>query len=232
MPLEAVLFDLDGTLASFNIDYKTLRVEVKSYLQKRGVPASVLSSRESIFEMLKKSEIYFKNASKSDEVFVEAKKEALAIAEKFELEAALSTSLLPGAIETLKTLKRMKLKIGLCTINSQKATNYILQRFKIASFFDAIVTRDMVRYVKPNPEHFETALKMLDAHPESALVVGDSNVDMQSAKELKAIAVGIPTEMTTFQQLTNHGANYIITAISDLTCLVEKINKDLEEAKP
>jgi len=53
MPLEAVLFDLDGTLASFNIDYKTLRVEVKSYLQKRGVPASVLSSRESIFEMLR-----------------------------------------------------------------------------------------------------------------------------------------------------------------------------------
>ncbi len=232
MPIEAVIFDLDGTLASFNLDYKTLRVEVKNHLQKRGVPESVLSQRESIFEMLKKAEIYFKNASKSNEVFVEVQKEALAIAEKFEFEAASSTSLIPGALETLKSLKRMNIKIGLCTINSQKAANFILQRFQIAGFFDAVVTRDMVKFVKPNPEHFETALKMLGVRPESALVVGDSNIDMQSAKELKAIAVGIPTGMATLEQLTHNGANFIITQISDLTCLVEKINKGLEEAKP
>jgi beta-phosphoglucomutase-like phosphatase (HAD superfamily) len=152
MPIEAVIFDLDGTLVSFNLDYKVLRAEVRNYLVKRGVPASVLSTRESIFEMLKKAEIYFKNTSKSDEVFVEIQHEALAIAEKFEIEAALSTSLMPGTNETLKALKRMNVKTGLCTINSQKATNYILQRFQIAGFFDAIVTRELVRYVKPNPE--------------------------------------------------------------------------------
>ncbi len=232
MTIEAVIFDLDGTLASFNLDYKTLRAEVRSYLQKRGVPLSVMSTQESIFEMLKKAEIYFKNASKTDEVFVEVQKEALAIAEKFELEAASSTSLLPGTLETLKTLKRMNIKIGLCTINSQKAASYILQRFQIAGFFDAVVPRDLVRYVKPNPEHFETALKMLNVQPESTLVVGDSTIDMQSAKELKTIAVGIPTGTATFEQLTSNGANYIITAISDLTVLIEKINKGFEEAKP
>lgn len=232
MPIEAVIFDLDGTLASFNLDYKTLRAEVKNHLQKRGVPESVLSQRESIFEMLKKAEIYFKNASKSNEVFVEVQKESLAIAEKFEFEAASSTSLIPGALETLKSLKRMNIKIGLCTINSQKAASFILQRFQIAEFFDAVVTRDKVKYVKPNPEHFETALTMLGVRPESALVVGDSSIDMQSAKELRAIAVGIPTGMATLEQLTQNGANFIITQISDLTCLVEKINKGLKEAKP
>ena len=228
MPIEAVIFDLDGTLASFNLDYKTMRAEVRSYLQRKGVPASVLSTRESIFEMLKKAEIYFKNTSKSDEVFVEIQKEALAIAEKFELEAALGTSLLPGANETLKALKRMNLKVGLCTINSQKAANYILQRFQIAGFFDVVVPRNMVRYVKPNPEHFETALKMLGTLPESTLIVGDSGVDMQSAKELKTIAVGIPTGVSTVEQLTNQGANYIITSIADLPVLIEKINEGYE----
>lgn len=183
---------------------------------------------ESIFEMLKKAEIYFKNTSKSDEVFVEIQKEALAIAEKFELEAALGTSLLPGANETLKALKRMNLKVGLCTINSQKAANYILQRFQIAGFFDVVVPRNMVRYVKPNPEHFETALKMLGTLPESTLIVGDSGVDMQSAKELKTIAVGIPTGASTVEQLTNQGANHIITSIADLPVLIEKINKGYE----
>ena len=228
MPLEAVIFDLDGTLASFNLDYKTMRAEVRSYLQRKGVPASVLSTRESIFEMLKKAEIYFKNTSKSDEVFVEIQKQALAIAEKFELEAASCTSLLPGANETLKALKHMNLKVGLCTINSQKAANYILQRFQIAGFFDVVVPRNMVRYVKPNPEHFESALKMLGTLPESTLIVGDNGVDMQSAKELKTIAVGIPTGVSTVEQLTNQGANYIITSIADLPVLIEKINVSFE----
>jgi HAD superfamily hydrolase (TIGR01509 family) len=225
MTVQAIIFDLDGTLAHFNLDYKTMRSEVKMYLETKGVPASVLSQKESIFEMFKKAEIFFKNSSKSDQVFVEVQKEALAIAERFELEAAQSTNLLPGANETLKTLKRMNIKIGLCTINSEKAANYILQRFQIVGFFDVIVPRNMVKYVKPNPEHFETALKMLHITPESTIVVGDSNVDMQSAKELKTIAVGIPTGVSTIDQLMQSGANYIITSIAELPVLVEKINK-------
>ena len=232
MPIEAVIFDLDGTLASFNLDYKTLRAEVKSFLNKRGVPDSVLTIKESIFEMLKKAEIFFKNASKTDEVFIEVQKEALAIAERFELEAAANTSLMPGTNDALKALKSMNIKIGLCTINSQNAANKILQRFKIAGFFDAVVPRDLVRNVKPNSEHFETALKMLKTPPESTLIIGDSSTDMQSAKEIKAIAVGVPTGVSTMQQLMHNGANYIITSLGDLPLLVEKINKEKEaEAK-
>jgi pyrophosphatase PpaX len=225
MPIEAVIFDLDGTLASFNLDYKTLRIEVRNYLRTKGVPSSVMSTNESFFDMLKKAEIYFKNLTKTDAAFVEIQKEALAIAEKFEVEAASCTSLMPGAYETLKALKRMNLKIGLCTINSQKATNNILQRFQIADFFDVVVTREMVKQIKPNSEHFEAALKKLQAKPEATVVIGDGVADMQSAKEIKAVAVGIPTGIAKVEQLTHYGANYIITSISDLPLLIEKINK-------
>lgn len=228
MPIEAVIFDLDGTLASFNLDYKTLRAEVKSYLNKRGVPESVLTLKESIFEMLKKAEIFYKNATKTDEVFMEVQKEALDIAERFELEAASNTNLMPGANDALKALKSMNVKIGLCTINSQKATNKILQRFKIAGFFDVIVPRDLVKYVKPNSEHYEAALKMLKTAPESTIVIGDSSTDMQSGKEIKAIAVGVPTGVSTMQQLMHNGADYIITSIGDLPLLIEKLNKEKE----
>ncbi|XHH10425.1 MAG: HAD family hydrolase [Candidatus Bathyarchaeia archaeon] len=229
MAIEAVIFDLDGTLANFNLDYKTLRVEVRNHLHARGVPASVISARESIFEMLQKAEVFFRNATKSDEAFIEVQKEALAIAEKFEVEAAACTSLMPGTYDMLKTLKQMGIRLGLCTINSQKAANNILQRFQIAGFFDAVVPRDQVKRVKPNPEHFEATLKALKAHPENTLVIGDSIVDMQSAKDIKAVAVGIPTGTAKMEQLTRSGANYIITAISDLPLLVQKINKEKEE---
>jgi HAD superfamily hydrolase (TIGR01509 family) len=224
MPVKAVIFDLDGTLASFNLDYKTVRAEVKGYLVKRGVPASILSVNKSIFEMLRKTEIFVKNSSKPSRFLEEIRSEALAMAEKYELEAAISTSLLPGAVETLKALRRINLKIGLCTINSEKSMNYILKRFGIADFFDVMVPRNKVNHFKPHAEHVEAALKALGASAKDTVVVGDSSVDMQSARELKAIAVGLPTGVSTIEQLTSNGANYVITSITDLPLLIEKIN--------
>ena len=123
MSIEAVIFDLDGTLANFNLDFKTLRAEVRSYLMRIGVPASVLNVNESIFEMLTKTEIFVKNNGKPVKpafAFGEVRGQVMAIAEKYEMEAASTTSLMPGTNETLKELKRMMLKIGLCTTSGEK----------------------------------------------------------------------------------------------------------------
>ncbi|UCH70687.1 MAG: HAD family hydrolase [Candidatus Bathyarchaeota archaeon] len=224
--IKAVIFDLDGTIVSFNLDYKALRGEVRSYLLRVGVPASVVSANENIFDMLNKTAIYVKNIGKSLGVMNEIRNGAWAIAEKYELEAASNTDLLPGADETLKALKRMNLKIGLFTLNSDKAVNYILRRFKLGDFFGVAVPRNKVSYVKPNPGHLEMALKILGVTPEVTMVVGDSKVDMESAMELKAIAVGLPTGISTIKELTVHGANYIITSITDLPILIERVNRE------
>ena len=225
MPIEAVLFDLDGTIAHFNLDYKTLRADVRSYLIRAGVPTSVLSVNENMFEMLKKAEIFIKNNDTPTLSFEKIRNQALTIAEKYELEAASSTGLMPGAVESLKELVGMKLKIGLCTTSSEKAALYILNRFKIEQFFTVVVARDKVKYVKPSPEQFELALKMLGAKPQSTLIVGDSVVDMQSAKELKVVAVGYPTGISTLEQLRDNGANFIITSLADLPRLIKEVNK-------
>jgi pyrophosphatase PpaX len=192
-----------------------------------GVPTSVLTVNESIFEMLKKSEIFFKNGDKTNsaKVFDKIRTQALAIAEKYEMEAATTTSLQTGAVEMLKELKAMNLKIGLCTTNSEKAAKYILQRFKIEDYFKTIVSRDKVKYVKPHTEQFELALKALSAQAQGTVIVGDSVVDMQSAKELKAIAVGIPTGTATLEQLKKASSNFIVTSLSDLPMLIKEINK-------
>ena len=224
--IKAAIFDLDGTIASFKLDYKAVRAEVRSYLLRVGVPASLLSVNESIFEMLKKTKIFVKNSGKSAMVMEEIRKEALGIAEDYELEAARDTSLLPGASETLKALKQKGLKIGLFTLSGDKAASYILRRFKLGDFFGVIVPRNKVNYVKPNPEHLETALTVLGVAPEETVVVGDANVDMESARELKAIAVGLPANTSNIEQLTIHGANYIITSITDLPILIDKMNKE------
>jgi HAD superfamily hydrolase (TIGR01549 family) len=225
MTIKAVIFDLDGTIVTFNLDYKTLRGEVRSYLLNIGVPASLLTVNENIFDMLKKTEIFMKHQGKSGADVEKIRKETMSIAEKHEIEAAEQTSTLPGAVETLKILKQSGLKIGLCTMNGKKSMDYILKRFNLAGFFDATIPRDKVNQVKPNTEHLETTLKALDAKAAETLVVGDSINDMQGAKDLRAVAVGLPTGISTKEKMISYGANFIITSITDLPILIERINK-------
>jgi phosphoglycolate phosphatase len=224
LTINAVILDLDGTITTFNLDYKTLRAEVRGYLLNMGVPSSVLEVNENIFDMLKKTELLMINAGKTDSI-EKIRLGAMGIAEKYELDAASRTSLLPGAVETLKALKKMGLKIALCTINSQKSTELILNRFKIAEYFDAITTREKTSQVKPNPKHCEASLEELKVPSTQAVVVGDSIADMIGARELKAIAVGLSTGVSNKDQLSREGANYIITSIIDLPNLVQSINE-------
>jgi HAD superfamily hydrolase (TIGR01509 family) len=226
--IRAVVFDLDGTIVKFNIDYKAVRAEVRSFLIKEGMPASVLSLNESIFEMLKKTEIFMKNNGKPTAKIEEVRRKALAIAEKYELEAAKTTSLQPGITEVLKALRAMGLKIGICTVNSQKSVDHILKKFGIAKFFDTVTPRDAVVNVKPSTEHLEATLKALGVSPEEALVVGDSPADMKCAKELGAIAAALPTGVSTQKELADAGANYIITTITDIPTLIERIDKTIQ----
>jgi HAD superfamily hydrolase (TIGR01549 family) len=224
MTIKAVIFDLDGTLASFNLDYMALRSEVRGFLLIKGIPASVLSINESIFDMLNKAKIFLKNSGKSARTINKTRNEALDIAEKHEMEAAKTTGLLPGVTETLETLKKMKLKLGLCTINSQKSTEYILKRFRINKFFDAVVPRNKVKEVKPDSEHLEVVLADLEIKADEAMLVGDSSRDMRCARDLGTVAVGLPTGISTQQELANAGANYFLTSITDLPGLVEEMN--------
>ncbi len=225
MTIQAVIFDLDGTIAAFNLDYKTVRAEVRGYLLKMGVPDSILTVKENIFEMLKKTELFMNNSGKTSSAMDQIRRDALHIAEKYEMEAAMNTSLLPGAVDTLKNLRKMGLKIGLCTINSANSTESILKRFNLTQYFDAVISRNQVAKVKPDPEHCNSALIAMGASPPETAMIGDSVNDMQAAKEIKAVAIGLPTGVSSQEQLVNRGANYIITSITDLPFLIDRLNR-------
>jgi phosphoglycolate phosphatase len=228
--IKAVIFDLDGTIASFNLDYKTLRADVRGYLMKMGVPASLISIKENIFEMLKKTELFMVNTGKSEANVQEIRQESFRIAEKYELEAAMNTNLVPGAVNTLQELKKAGLKMALCTINSANSTDHILNRFRIGEYFDAVIPRNKVSRFKPHPEHCKSALSMLEVEASETMLVGDSVTDMEAASEIKVTAIGLPTGVASQKELVEHGANYIVTSITDLPVLIGKINQVSNEA--
>jgi phosphoglycolate phosphatase-like HAD superfamily hydrolase len=95
-----------------------------------------------------------------------------------------------------------------------------VKRFGIANFFDAVVPRSKVKRVKPSSEHLEAVLKALKVSPKEALLVGDAARDMECARELKVMGVGLSTGVSTQKELMDAGANYLITSIADLPSLV------------
>jgi len=224
--VKAVVLDLDGTIVAFNLDYRSARAEVIGFLEAQGFPRSLFSLKESVFEMLKKVEVSMKNNGKSEKDFTRLKKAVLALLEKYEMESASSTSLVPGVVETLRALKKMKLRLALFTVNGKKSTRYILDTFHLRPFFDAVVTRDSVLFVKPNPLHLQAVLEALKVRPAEAVAVGDSVWDMKSAQELGVFAVGVLSGVSSPEELTYAGAKCLISSPIDLITLIEELNKE------
>lgn len=224
MKIKAVIFDLDGTIVDFNLDYKASRAEIIQLLIEEGFPKSIFSTNDNLFDILSKAEIFLKNHRKEKKV-EKIRKSILSIAERYEMEAARTTSLIPGILEALKALRKMKLKLALFTVNGKNSVNHILRTFNLKRYLDAVITRDDVLMVKPNPVHLKTALNALKVKPKEAIVVGDSVWDMKSARALEVFAVGTTTGVASQHELTNAGAHCIVSSPTDVITLVDQLNK-------
>ena len=220
-----MIFDLDGTIIHFNLNYKAVRAEVIQFLTKQGFPQSIFSMNESVFEMLKKMEIYMKNKGKRKQEIMKTKKAVFSLVSSHELEAARSTRLIPGVLETLKALRKKGLKMALFTLNGKKSVSYILKCFRLESFFDTVITRESVSAIKPDSAHLEAVLGKLNVKPEEGIVVGDSVWDMMCAHELNVIAIGVVTGISSLQELIRAGATYIASSFTDLPTLIQQLNK-------
>ena len=223
--IKAVIFDLDGTLVAFSLDVKACRTEVINRLTQQGFPRSLFSMKETAFDILVKVKKYLIAKGIEKQQFVKIEKMVFSIVEGFELEAARTTEMFPGIPESLKALRDMKLKIALCTISGEMATSYLLDRFHLEQFFDAVIPRESVSAVKPNPIHLEAALDALKVKSQEAVLVGDSVKDVASAIPLKVIAVGVTTGLSSIEELIRSGAHYVASSANDIPNLILQLNK-------
>ena len=225
MKVRAVVFDLDGTLVRFNIDNATLKREVITALAKRGVPQSIFSVEDSLTDLLDKVEAYLNANNVGDEGRKRIWDEVFKAIRRFEEEAMSTASLMPGAYDVLSSLKEKGFKIGLITLNSSVVARNVLDKFGIRKFFDAMMSRDDVRNVKPNPEHLLKVLEELGVKPGEAVVVGDTVFDMRCAKKVGALAVGITTGRSSEEELRRAGADCVIESLSEILVLLSEFER-------
>ena len=98
---------------------------------------------------------------------------------------------LPGARELLAYLSDAKVPWAIATSGRMETARPVLLTLGVDLDRVPIVTRDQVRYAKPDPDLFLAAAQRLGADIETASVIGDSVWDMLAARRARALGIGL-----------------------------------------
>src|SRR3546814_3783318 len=91
---------------------------------------------------------------------------------------------LPGSKELLDTLTAMSVPWAIATSGRIEAAGVNLRALVVDPDKNVVVTRDQVRFAKPDPDLFVEAARRLEVPIEHAVVVGDSAWEDRKCKRL------------------------------------------------
>jgi len=224
--IKAIVWDLDGTLIHFKIDYLRARKVAIKILKNYGVPKHLLTVKYSILENVSSARDYFHKKGFSDEkierIIADIDKKIMEI----ELEAALNATMINGIDQVLKFAKSKNLKQAIFTFNTKKNAKISLEKVRLLGFFVLIVGRDNISNLKPHPDHLRFICNELNVEPDEIVVIGDSDRDIEAAINVGAHSIALNTKRSNFhKQETFEKADKII----ELNEIPSKLINAIEE---
>ena len=121
-----------------------------------------------------------------------------------------STKPYEGVMEMLESLKAKGKKIAVVSNKFYDATQALCKHF-FGDFVDvAIGEREDIRK-KPAPDTVMAALKQLQASREGAVYIGDSDVDIMTARNCEMPCISVLWGFRNYDFLIEHGASILIT---------------------
>ena len=93
-----------------------------------------------------------------------------------------TTKPFPGVRQLLERLRQAGAKIGLVSTKQQIQAEFTLAGIGLSCFFDYVRGWDVGRKHKPDPEPVVASLERLEVPPGQALMVGDSELDIEAAR--------------------------------------------------
>jgi len=212
MNIKGIVFDLDGTLADSVIDIaesmnlvlkeQNLAVhKIDAYKQFAGNGIRKLVER-ALPEDLRTGEAFTKNMNRMLEVYGE--------------NCINKTKLFPGVADLLDQLQEKGIKIAVFSNKvddlTQKVVKVLLSNWDVA--FVSGVSSTVGR--KPNPQGALLAAEKMGFSPKEIIFVGDSGVDMETAKNAGMTGVGVLWGFRSAEELKANGAKAIISEATDL----------------
>lgn len=185
-PQPAFLFDLDGTLVDSVYQHV---VAWREALEEVGINLPVWT----IHRRIGMSGGLFVNAL-ARELETDLDRETLARLPALHADAYMrhfnSVRPLPGATRLLTSLTEIGVPWAIATSGQERYAELALELIGLPPE-TPLVTRDQVRYAKPDPDLFLTAAERIGAAITNSIVVGDSVWDLLAARRAHALGIGL-----------------------------------------
>lgn len=123
---------------------------------------------------------------------------------------------LPGARALLAALTTAHIPWAVATSGRLETAGPTLDMLGIDVRRTPVVTRDDVKYAKPEPDLFLTAASRLGVAIEASAVVGDSVWDMLAAQRARALGIGLLSGGYAMEELERAGAYRVFEDPADL----------------
>jgi len=123
---------------------------------------------------------------------------------------------LPGARALLETLTSANIPWAIATSGRMETAGPVLETLGVDLSRTPVVTRDQVKYAKPEPDLFLTAAYRLGVSIEVASVVGDSVWDMLAARRARSLGIGLLSGGYGPEELERAGAYRVYEDPADL----------------
>ncbi len=129
---------------------------------------------------------------------------------------------LPGAIELLATLTEHGVPWAIAT-SGPKAYAHLAYDLLGLAPDTPFVTRDEVKYAKPDPDLFLTAAERIDVDIRDSIVVGDSVWDLLAARRARALGIGVLSGGYGREELIYSGAFRVYEDPQDLLDHIDEV---------
>lgn len=215
----AILFDLDGTLVDSVYQHV---LAWKQALDQEGIELSIWR----IHRRIGMSGGLFTNMLLR-EVGGEISQDRIDRLRRMHAEAYQSQATqvhpLPGARELLRYLAEAGIPHAIATSGRMETARVNLEALGIDLTRVPVVTRDQVKYAKPDPDLFITAASRLNVPIEASLVIGDAIWDMLAARRARAFGVGLLSGGYGQEELERAGAARVYEDPADLLLHLDEV---------
>jgi HAD superfamily hydrolase (TIGR01549 family) len=214
----AFLFDLDGTLIDSVYQHV---VAWREALEGVGINLSVWK----IHRRIGMSGGLFV-AALARELDTDLDRETLARLPSLHAEAYIdkfgSVRALPGAAALLATLTDNGVPWAIATSGAERYARLALDLLEVPQD-TPLITRDQVRYAKPDPDLFLTAAQKIDVDIRDSIVVGDSVWDLLAARRARTLGIGLLSGGYGREELIYAGAFRVYEDPADLLAHIDEV---------
>jgi HAD superfamily hydrolase (TIGR01549 family) len=219
LPQTSFLFDLDGTLVDSVYQHVLAWHEA---LEAEGLSLSVWRIHRKIGMSggLFTNMLLREMGHAIDEDRIQRLREFHAAAYK---RSSASIRPLPGARELLEYLTHAGIPWGIGTSGRMEAARPVLETLGIDFARVPVVTRDQVRYAKPDPDLFVAVAERLGVAIETTTVVGDSVWDLLASRRARALGIGLLSGGYGAEELERAGAFRVYEDPADLLRHIDEV---------